>query len=483
MELIYSKGKAGRRGSSLPKLDVPDSNSIPCELRRKKAAAMPEVSELEAVRHFTLLSRRNMGVDSNFYPLGSCTMKYNPKFHEKIASMPGFADLHPLLPQLRRGGALTQGALAVIYETERMLSELLGFSHCTMQPLAGAHGELTGVMMIAAYHKAQKDPKRKIMLIPDAAHGTNPASAAMAGFETFTIPSDAEGNVDLKALQNALNENVAGIMLTCPNTLGLFDPNVKDICDLVHRAGGLAYCDGANFNAIVGRLRPGDLGFDVMHVNLHKTFSTPHGSGGPGSGPVGVCEKLVPYLPVSRVVKRSDGTYALDYTHRESIGYIAPFYGNFGIILRAYAYLTTLGREGLVRVSENAILSANYIRVKLAPYFDQQHPGYCMHECVFSATRQTEKGVHALDIAKALIDRGIHPPTIYFPLIVKEAIMIEPTETESKEDIDKFIQVMIEIAKLADENPEEIRKCPVTMPIKRLDETQAARKLDLASLE
>ncbi len=483
MELIYSKGKAGRRGSSLPELDVPASNSIPCELRRKKAAAMPEVSELEAVRHFTLLSRRNMGVDSNFYPLGSCTMKYNPKFHEKIASLPGFADLHPLLPQLRRGGALTQGALAVIYETERMLSELLGFSHCTMQPLAGAHGELTGVMLIAAYHKAHKDPKRKIMLIPDAAHGTNPASAAMAGFDTFTIPSDAEGNVDLKALQNALNENVAGIMLTCPNTLGLFDPNVKEICDLVHRAGGLAYCDGANFNAIMGRLRPGDLGFDVMHVNLHKTFSTPHGSGGPGSGPVGVCEKLVPYLPISRVAKRSDGTYALDYTHRESIGYIAPFYGNFGIILRAYAYLMTLGREGLVRVSENAVLSANYIRVKLAPYFDQQYPGYCMHECVFSATRQTEKGVHALDIAKALIDRGIHPPTIYFPMIVKEAIMIEPTETESKEDIDKFIQVMIEIAKLADGNPDEIKKCPMTMPIRRLDETQAARKLDLASLE
>jgi glycine dehydrogenase subunit 2 len=483
VELIYSKGKAGRHGSSLPELDVPDSNSIPCELRRKKAAAMPEVSELEAVRHFTLLSRRNMGVDSNFYPLGSCTMKYNPKFHEKIASMPGFADLHPLLPQLRRGGALTQGALAVVYETERMLSELLGFSNCTMQPLAGAHGELTGVMLIAAYHKARKDDKRKIMLIPDAAHGTNPASAAMAGFDTLTIPSDAEGNVDLNALQNALNENVAGIMLTCPNTLGMFDRNVKKICELVHTAGGLAYCDGANFNAIVGRLRPGDLGFDVMHVNLHKTFATPHGSGGPGSGPVGVCEKLVPYLPVSKVVKRSDGTYALDYTQKESIGYIAPFYGNFGIILRAYAYLVTLGREGLVRVSENAVLSANYIRVKLTPYFDQQYPGYCMHECVFSATRQAEKGVHALDIAKALIDRNIHPPTIYFPLIVKEAIMIEPTETESKEDIDKFIQVMIEIAKLADENPEEIKKCPVTMPIKRLDETRAARKLDLASLE
>ncbi len=483
MELIFEKGKSGRRGSSLPKLDVPDASSIPSSLRRQKAAQMPEVSELEAIRHFTLLSRKNMGVDSNFYPLGSCTMKYNPKVNEKIAAMPGFADLHPLLPQLRRGGALTQGALAVIYETERMLSELLGFAQTTMQPLAGAHGELTGVMLIAAYHKAHGDTKRKIMLIPDAAHGTNPASAAMAGFDTLTIPSDPHGDVDMEALKKALNENVAGIMLTCPNTLGMFDKNVKEICDLVHKAGAFAYCDGANFNAIVGRLRPGDIGFDVMHVNLHKTFSTPHGAGGPGSGPVGVCDKLVPYLPVSYVVKRSDGTYALEYHHKATIGYIAPFYGNFGIILRAFAYLLTLGKEGLVRVSENAVLNANYIRVKLLPYYDQQYPGYCMHECVFSATRQAEKGVHALNIAKALIDRGIHPPTIYFPLIVKEALMIEPTETESKEDIDKFIQVMIDIAKLADENPDAIKQCPLTTPVKRLDETQAARKLDLASLE
>lgn len=482
MELIFSKGKPDRKGSSLPCLDVPECDSIPDNLRRNKPPAMPEVSELEAVRHFTLLSRKNMGIETNFYPLGSCTMKYNPKFHEKIIGIPGFTDLHPLLPQLRRGGALTQGALAVIYETERMLSELLGYAQFTMQPLAGAHGELTGVMLIAASHKAKNDNKRKIMLIPDAAHGTNPASAAMAGFVTKELPSDRNGNLDMENLRDSLGADTAGIMLTCPNTLGLFDPNVKEICRLVHEAGGLTYCDGANLNAIVGRLRPGDLGFDVIHVNLHKSFATPHGGGGPGSGPVGVVEELVPYLPVSRVTKRADGTYTLEYNFKESIGYIAPFYGNFGVILKAYAYLLTLGKEGLVRVSENAVLNANYIRAKLAQYYDQPYNRYCMHECVFSASRQAEKGVHAIDIAKALIDRGFHPPTMYFPLIVKEALMIEPTETESKEELDKFVDAMIEIAKLAEENPGEIIKCPVTTPVSRLDETQAARKPDLASL-
>ncbi len=483
MQLIFEKGKPGRKGSTLPSFDVPETISIPSELQRDNAPELPEVSELEAIRHFTQLSRKNMGVDGNFYPLGSCTMKYNPKFHEKIVSMPGFANLHPLLPQLRRGGALTQGALQVIYETERMLSEILGFSQTTMQPLAGAHGELTGVMLIAAYHKSRGDKSRKVMLIPDAAHGTNPASAAMAGFETLTLPSDKNGNIDLEFLRNSLNQNVAGIMLTCPNTLGLFDPNVQEICSLVKKASGLCYCDGANFNAIIGKVRPGDLGFDVMHVNLHKTFSTPHGAGGPGSGPVGVAEKLVPFLPISRVAKRADGTFTLEYNHKDSIGYIAPFYGNFGVILKAYAYLLTLGREGLVRVSENAIINANYIKTRLLPYYDLPYPRTCMHECVFSAYRQAQKGVHALDIAKALIDKGIHPPTIYFPLIVHEAIMIEPTETESKEQIDEFINIMIEIAKLSEENPELIKSCPKTTPIGRLDETSAARKPDVASLK
>ena len=460
MKLIFESGRPGRTGAVLPVLDVPQGCAVPPSLRRSETAGLPEVSELETVRHFTNLSRMNMSVDTNFYPLGSCTMKYNPKSHEKIVRMPGFAELHPLLPQLRHGGVLTQGALTVIYETERMLSEILGFSQTTMQPMAGAHGELTGVMLIAAYHKSRRDYARKIMLIPDAAHGTNPASASVAGFTTKVVPSDENGNVDLEALKGMLSPEVAGIMLTCPNTLGLFDPNVREICSLVHEAGGLCYCDGANFNAIIGRLRPGDIGFDVMHVNIHKTFSTPHGGGGPGAGPVGVAEKLVPFLPVSRVVRRSDG---------------------MGVILRAYAYLLTLGRRGLVRVSENAVLNANYVMAALKPYYERKYDRVCMHECVFSASKQVrEGGVHALDVAKALIDRGIHPPTIYFPLIVPEALMIEPTETESREDMDDFIRAMIEIAKLAQTSPESLKACPQTMPVKRLDETTAARKPDLA---
>jgi glycine dehydrogenase subunit 2 len=480
VELIFDQGRPGRRGSSLPDFDVPEVDPIPAGLRRSVPPALPEVSELEAVRHFTRLSRKNFGINTHFYPLGSCTMKYNPRFHEVVAAMPGFTDLHPLLPQLRRGGALTQGALAVIHETERMLSDLLGFAQFTMQPLAGAHGELTGVMLIAAWHHARGDAARTVMLIPDSAHGTNPASAAMAGFTTRELRTDADGNVDLAALREALGPDVAGLMLTGPNTLGLFDPQVEDICRLVHEAGGLVYGDGANLNAIIGRLRPGDLGFDVMHVNLHKTFATPHGGGGPGSGPVGVAEKLVPYLPISRVNKRADGAYTLNYNYPESIGYIAPFYGNFGVVLKAYAYMLTLGREGLVRISENAVLNANYVRVRLAPHYDQPYPRVCMHECVFSASRQAARGVHALDIAKALIDRGFHPPTIYFPLIVPEALMIEPTETESRETVDAFIEAMIEIAKLAETDPEAVTRCPVTTPVGRLDETRAARQPDLA---
>ena len=475
MELIFEKGTKGRTGSSLPALDVPNNNTIPDSMKRENSAEMPEVSELDAVRHFTLLSRKNIGLDSHFYPLGSCTMKYNPKFHENVASLPGFADLHPLLPQLRHGGALTQGALEVIYETEQILSDILGFSQLTMQPLAGSHGELTGCMLMAAYHKSNGDMNRKVMLIPDAAHGTNPASAAVAGFISKEIPSDEKGNVCMASLKEALGPDVAGIMLTCPNTLGLFDPNTEEICKLVKEAGALSYCDGANLNAIIGRVRPGDLGFDVMHINLHKTFATPHGGGGPGSGPVGVASELVPFLPVSRVAKCADGTYTLEYNHEQSIGYIAPFYGNFSIVLRTYAYLVTLGREGIPKISENAVLNANYIRAKLAPYYDQEYDRCCMHECVFSATRQAEHGVHALDIAKSLIDRGFHPPTMYFPLIVKEALMIEPTETESKEEIDKFIEAMIDIAKESEINPEKIIEAPITTPVKRLDETTAAR--------
>ena len=482
MQLIFDIGKPGRRGVSLPKCDVPESCAVKEELLRKEPAALPEVSELDVIRHFVGLSRLNMSVDTNFYPLGSCTMKYNPKFHERITRLEGFAALHPLLPQLRHGAALTQGALAVIYETEQMICELTGFAQATMQPMAGAHGELTGVMLIAAYHRARGDEARKVMLIPDTAHGTNPASATVAGFKIKVLPSNSEGGVDIDALKSMLGPDTAGLMLTCPNTIGLFDRGISEICRLVHAAGGLCYCDGANFNAIMGRLRPGDIGFDVMHVNLHKSFGTPHGGGGPGSGPVAVKEHLVPFLPDSRVLKRGDGTYMLEYDHEKSIGYIAPFYGNFGVILRAYAYLLTLGRSGVRRVSENAVLAANYIRAKLLPYYREKYNFPCMHEAVFSASAQMEHGVHALDVSKALIDRGVHPPTMYFPMIVPEALMIEPTETESKEELDRFIEVMIEIAKLAETDPASLHECPKTTPVRRLDETLAARKPDIASL-
>jgi glycine dehydrogenase subunit 2 len=337
-------------------------------------------------------------------------------------------------------------------------------------------------MMIAAYHKRQGDPGRKVMLIPDSAHGTNPASAAMAGFECQTIPTAADGNVDLAALRAALGPDTAGLMLTCPNTLGLYDPNVREICRLVHEAGGLMYGDGANLNAILGRVRPGDLGFDVMHINLHKTFATPHGGGGPGSGPVGVAKRLVPFLPASRVLKRADGSYHLEYHLPESIGYLSPFYGNFGVILRAYAYMLSLGREGMRRVADAAVLNANYLRVKLQDAYDLPYQRACMHECVLSAETLKERcGVSALDIAKGLLDRGFHPPTIYFPLIVHEALMVEPTETEGKETLDAFIAAMLDLAREAKANPAALHAAPATRPITRLDETRAARELDLAA--
>ncbi|MFA6931092.1 MAG: aminomethyl-transferring glycine dehydrogenase subunit GcvPB [Lentisphaeria bacterium] len=478
MKLIYDLSVPGRRGVRLPECDVPEKNStdLPENLRRSEAAALPEVSELDAVRHFTLLSRQNMGVDTHFYPLGSCTMKYNPKINERVAALPGFAELHPLLPQLRNGNALCQGALEVLYETERLLSTLTGFAATTLQPMAGASGELTSVMMFAAYHKARGDQKRKIILIPDSAHGTNPASAVAAGFVCQEIPSNAEGDIDIEKLKAVLSDQVAGIMLTCPNTLGFFNQKVEEVTLLVHEAGGLAYCDGANFNAILGRIRPGDLGFDAMHMNTHKTFSTPHGGGGPGAGAVGVAARLIPFLPKSRVVKNAEDTFELCYDFPQSIGYVAPFYGNFGILLRAYTYLLMCGCKGFQRISENAVLNANYVRFLLAPYYEQKYERSCMHECVLSASRQTTRGVHALDIAKALLDAGFHAPTIYFPLIVPEALMVEPTETESKQTLDEFCDAMIAIAKEAEKNPEQVKRCPQSTPVGRLDEVAAARQ-------
>ena len=481
MKLAFEKSVKGRRGLRIAKSDVPTSINLNKKLLRKVDAELPELSELDVVRHFTELSRRNFGVDTNFYPLGSCTMKYNPKVCERIAAYPGFAHLHPLLPQLRSGGMLTQGALEVVYEMDNILQEICGMDAFTMQPMAGAHGELTGIMMMAAYHQ-DRGSKKSIILAPDSAHGTNPASAAIAGYAVKTVPSDENGLMSIDAMKEMLNDDVAGLMLTCPNTLGLFNPHVKEICDLIHSVDGLAYYDGANLNAIAGKVRPGDLGFDIVHVNLHKTFATPHGGGGPGAGPVGVVDKLVDYLPISTVIKRADGTFALDYDKPKSIGYIAPFYGNFGIILRAYVYIMMLGKEGLERVAENAVLNANYIKEKLKPYYDIEHGQLCKHECVFSATRQTKNGVHAIDIAKGLIDEGYHPPTMYFPMIVKEALMIEPTECESKETMDAFIDAMIELAKKAESQPETLKAAPVTTSVGRLDETKAARQLNIASL-
>ena len=480
MKLIFEESQAGRRGVRLPEVDVPTEPDLPASLRRESPPPLPEVSELDAVRHFTELSTRNVGVDSIFYPLGSCTMKYNPKLCERVANYEGFAALHPLLPQLRLGGMLTQGALAVLYETERLLAEIVGMPAVTMQPLAGAHGELTGIMLIAAYHRARKNKKRKI-IVPDSAHGTNPSSAAIGGFEVVTVGTDRQGNMDLKALAEAIDDTVAGAMLTVPSTLGLYDPGIVKVAEMVHDVDGLMYCDGANLNAILGKVRPGDIGFDVVHINLHKTFGSPHGGGGPGAGPVGVSRKLLPYLPTSVVVRRDDGTYALKYDLRNSIGYIAPFYGSFGVILRAYAYILLLGREGLIGVAENAVLNANYIMHRLKGHYDLPHDRVCMHECVFSASRQNKRGVHAIDVAKGLLDRGFHPPTVYFPMIVSEALMIEPTETESKETLDAFCDAMIEIAELAEKQPDVLKAAPTTTPVGRLDEVAAARNMDLST--
>jgi glycine dehydrogenase subunit 2 len=481
VELIFEVSRQGRRGVTLPASDVPARAALDPRYLRAAAAELPSVSELDVVRHFTRLSQRNFSVDANFYPLGSCTMKYNPKLAEKIAGLEEFTSLHPLLPQLNMGGTLTQGFLEVIHSLEQALCEICGMDAFTTHPMAGAHGELTGIMLIAAYHKHHGNRKR-VILIPDSGHGTNPASAAIAGFEVRAVPSDGRGCVDFGAFRAALSDDVAGIMLTQPNTLGIFDPNVRRVTDLIHEAGGLAYYDGANLNAILGRARPGDLGFDVVHVNLHKTFATPHGGGGPGAGPVGVKKELVPYLPISRVIRRPDGTFYLHYDEPLSIGYISPFYGNFLVLLRAYAYILLLGREGLLEVSEAAVLNSNYVLSQLKSHYDVPHPERVMHEFVLSASRQAERGVKALDIAKALIDRGIHPPTIYFPLIVKEALMTEPTETESKETLDAFIAVMKELAELAEKDPERFHRFPETTPVGRLDEVKAARDMDLAKL-
>ena len=478
MSAIFEKSVPGRRGVSLPALDVPEVKPMPERYQRSRDAALCELSELDVVRHFTALSRKNFGLDTGFYPLGSCTMKYNPKVQEAVANLDGFANLHPFLPQLRYGGMLTQGALEILYELERLLCEIAGMDTFTLQPLAGAHGELTGMMLIAAYHR-DKGNKKTEVIIPDEAHGTNPSSAATAGYRTRAVPTDPEtGMLDMTALESAMGDQTAAIMLTNPNTLGIFNSHIERVVELAHRVDAQVYYDGANLNAVLGKFRPGDAGIDVMHINLHKTFATPHGSGGPGAGPVGAKAHLAAFMPISRVVKRQDNTYTLDYNYPKSIGYIAPFYGNFLVCLKAYVYILLLGAEGLVEAGENAVLNANYLMHKLKGAFDLPYDRPCMHEFVLSALKQADQDIHAIDIAKALIDEGFHPPTVYFPLIVKDALMIEPTETESRETLDAFAAAMLAIAERARTDPDRLRECPRTTPARRPDEVKAARDMD-----
>ncbi len=472
MELIFEISKPGRSAANVSASDVPvvDVDYIIDRKYLRDDLNLPEVAEIDLVRHYTNLSRRNFGLDLGFYPLGSCTMKYNPKINENVAAMPGFTGVHPEAPD-----DFAQGNLELMYDMQKLLSGIFGMADFTLQPAAGAHGELTGVMMIKKYFE-KKNEKRHLILIPDAAHGTNPASGALCGFETVTLRSNTDGGVDLEHLESLMTEDVAALMLTNPNTLGLFERNIEKVAQIIHGRGGLLYGDGANANAFLGKTRPGDLGFDVIQLNLHKTFSTPHGGGGPGSGPVGVSARLVDYLPVPRITK-SDSGYGWSEQFPDTIGRMRAFYGNFNVIVKAYAYIRSLGAEGIARVTEMAVLNANYIKEKLKPYFDLPYDRICMHECVFSGNRQVEQnGVHTSDMAKRLIDFGYHPPTIYFPLIVHEAIMIEPTETESKETLDAFCEAMISIAREAQENPQRVKDAPLSTPVSRLDEVLAARK-------
>lgn len=471
--LIFERSQEGRKSYSLPPLDVPETNleeELDEKYVRKQPARLPEVSELELMRHYTGLSNRNFGVDTGFYPLGSCTMKYNPKINEDVAKLPGFMNIHPYQDE-----ATIQGALKVMYDLQEALAEITGMHETSLQPAAGAHGEWTALMMIKAYHEHNGEHHRTKVLIPDSAHGTNPASAAVAGFETVTIRSNERGLVDIEDLKRHVDENVAALMLTNPNTLGLFEAEIVEIAKIVHDAGGKLYYDGANLNAIMGYVRPGDMGFDAVHLNLHKTFTGPHGGGGPGSGPIAVSEELAPFLPKPTVNKK-DGIYYFDYNRPLSIGRVKPYYGNFGINLRAYTYIRSMGPDGLKKVSEYAVLNANYMMRKLEKYYELPYKQHCMHEFVLSGKKQKELGVRTLDIAKRLLDYGYHPPTIYFPLIVEEALMIEPTETESKETLDQFIDAMINIAKEAEENPDVVLEAPHNTIVKRMDETTAARK-------
>ncbi len=470
-KLLFEISRPGKIGFSLPEFDIEELLEIEVEqdYLRKELNYFPELSEVEVVRHYTRLSSWNYGVDTGLYPLGSCTMKYNPKVNERVARMDGFTSVHPYQPD-----HTVQGCLELIYELERMLSEITGMDHYMMQPAAGAHGELAGMMMIRSCLAKRGNP-REVVLIPDSAHGTNPSSAHICGYRVEEIKSENRGCVDIRDLQRRINDNVAALMITNPNTLGVFEENIQEISDLLHSRGAFLYCDGANMNALIGINRPGDAGVDVLHLNLHKTFSTPHGGGGPGAGPVGVKKELAPYLAIP-VVECRDGKYFLNYDLPDSIGKIRSFFGNFLVLVRAYAYILSLGHNGLKEIAEAAVLNANYIRKELEDtyYLPYSHP--TMHEVVFSDKNLEATGVKTQDIAKRLLDYGFHPPTIYFPLIVKGALMIEPTESESKEELDGFIKAMKAIAEEAWNDPDLVKKAPHTTPVRRLDEVIAARK-------
>ncbi len=469
-KLIFELSREGRKGYELPadKYGVNGLASIPSDLLREKPAELPEVSELDVVRHFTNLSNKNFGVDTGFYPLGSCTMKYNPKINEELAALPSF-NIHPLQDE-----KTAQGALELYWNLQKMLANLAGLEEFTLNPYAGAHGELTGLMVMRQYHLSRGDNKRTKVIVPNSAHGTNPASAMVAGLEVIEVKSKPNGSIDVEDLKPLLDDTVAGIMMTNPNTLGMFETEIVEIAKLVHEAGGLLYYDGANLNPLLGKVRPGDMGFDIMHINLHKTFSTPHGGGGPGSGPVGVAAHLTEYLPNPRVTKDEKGVFHI-VTGDKGLGSISTFLGNFGVMMKAYAYILSLGKENIKKVGPYATLNANYIKESLKDDYLLPIEGVCKHEFVFDGLKDKSTGVTTLNVAKRLLDYGFHAPTIYFPLLFHESMMIEPTETESKETLDEFIEVMHKVAKEAREIPEEVKAAPLTTIVRKLDETTAAK--------
>lgn len=466
MKLIFERGSEGQSLSLMPACDVPE---VTLSQKRGQPLPLPHLSENELSRHYTELEQQVHGVNDGFYPLGSCTMKYNPKINDRMASLPGFAQVHPLQPE-----HTVQGCLQALHTAEQLLCEITGMDAMTFQPAAGAHGELTGLLLIKKYHHARGDVARTKIIVPDSAHGTNPASATMANMSVVNIPSSADGCVDVEALRAAVGPDTAGLMLTNPNTVGIFDKNILEITEIIHEAGGLCYYDGANLNAVMGLVRPGDMGFDCVHLNLHKTFSTPHGGGGPGAGPVGCKECLIPYLP-GQLSRAGENGYQL-VTPEDTMGMVKSFYGNFLVVIRALTYILTLGREGIPEASQNAVINANYMMSLLKDSFDMAYEGPCMHEFVMTLERlKNETGVSAIDVAKGLLDWGMHPPTMYFPLIVPEALMVEPTETESKESIDAAAEAFIKLASLAKEDPDTLHTAPHTTPIGRLDEVGAAR--------